>query len=205
VFEPFFSTKAPGKGTGLGLSQVYGFVQQSGGAVAVASKVDRGTEVTLYLPRSLDEAAANAAPSEPDDASAQTAQSTGNREMILVVEDNPDVKATAIALLEQLNYRTRAVDSGRAALDLIAAGKPPVDLVFSDVVLPGEFDGLALAGIMRERYPHIPVLLTSGYAKALSGRQDLPILRKPYRLAALAKAIKENLPAGRESGVGLSS
>ncbi len=195
VFEPFFSTKAPGKGTGLGLSQVYGFAHQSGGTVAVVSEVNRGTEVTIYLPHSLDAVTApvSSETSEPVE------QMNGDGEMILVVEDNAEVKNAAITLLEQLNYRTHAVETGREALDLLAAGNA-VDLVFSDVVLPGEFDGLALAGLIRERHPHIPVVLTSGYAKALSGRQDLQILRKPYQIAALAKAINDNLASGRRSG-----
>ena len=91
------------------------------------------------------------------------------------------------------------METGREALDLLATGKA-FDLVFSDVVMPGEFDGLALARLIHERHPHIPVVLTSGYAKALSGRQDLQILRKPYQIAALAKAISENLASGRRSG-----
>jgi CheY-like chemotaxis protein len=122
---------------------------------------------------------------------------SGEREMILVVEDNPDVKNVAVALLEELNYRTQAVDNARAALDLLGAGMP-VDLVFSDVVLPGELDGLALARAIKERHPRVPVLLTSGYSKALSGRHDLPILRKPYRISALAQAIRANLDSHRD-------
>jgi len=185
VFEPFFTTKTPGKGTGLGLSQVYGFTQQSGGAVTVTSEVGRGTAVTIYLPRS--DAPVIAAP-----AAVQPAQSNGGGETILVVEDNPDVKAVATALLEQLNYRTHAVTSAREALNVLASGMP-VHLVFTDVMLPGDTDGLALARAVNERYPHVPVLLTSGYAKALAGRHGLPILRKPYQLAALGEAIRDNL------------
>jgi PAS domain S-box-containing protein len=192
IFEPFFSTKAPGKGTGLGLSQAYGFAHQSGGAIAVASEVGRGTAITIYLPRSHSPLAAEK-PKEP-----AAAQSLGSGETILVVEDNPDVQNVVLAMLEQLNYRVHAVDTVAAALELIAADTP-IDLILSDVVLPGEFDGLALARIVQERFPHIPVLLTSGYAKALSGRHDLPILRKPYQIAALAKAIRENLDRKRST------
>jgi CheY-like chemotaxis protein len=94
--------------------------------------------------------------------------------MILVVEDNPDVKTAATTLLEQLNYRTIAVESAKAALDFLAAGKP-VDLVFSDVMLPGDLYGLGLARTTGKQYPHIPVLLTSGCAKALSGQHGMPI------------------------------
>jgi CheY-like chemotaxis protein len=94
--------------------------------------------------------------------------------MILVVEDNPDVKTAATTLLEQLNYRTIAVESAKAALDFLAAEKP-VDLVFSDVMLPGDLDDLGLARTIGKQYPHIPVLLTSGRAKALSGQHGMPI------------------------------
>ncbi|MGC1762024.1 MAG: response regulator [Pseudolabrys sp.] len=97
-----------------------------------------------------------------------------SREMILVVEDNPDVTTVATTLLEQLNYRTIAVESAKAALDFLAAGKP-VDLVFSDVMLPGDLYGLGLARTIGKQYPHIPVLLTSGCAKALSGQHGMPI------------------------------
>ena len=184
VFEPFFTTKTAGKGTGLGLSQVYGFAQQSGGAVTVASEVGRGTDVTIYLPRSHEPLISVAAPEPP-------AESAGHGETILVVEDNPDVRTVAVALLEQLNYRTKAVDSARAALDLLAT--TPVDLVFTDVMLPGDSDGLTLARAIRQRFPHLPILLTSGYARALTTRHGLPILRKPYQIAALGEAIREAL------------
>ncbi|MGH6663430.1 MAG: ATP-binding protein, partial [Pseudolabrys sp.] len=191
IFEPFFTTKEPGKGTGLGLSQVYGFAQQSGGAVAVDSVVGRGTNVTIYLPRSR-EPVENVPQPEPD------AQKSGQGEAILVVEDNPDVKAVATALLEQLGYRTIAVDSAAAALKRLASGEH-IDLVFTDVMLPGDIDGLALAKTIRTKYPQIPVLLTSGYAKALTARHALPILRKPYQISALSEAIRGGL-AGRPSG-----
>jgi CheY-like chemotaxis protein len=189
AFDPFFTTKPSGKGTGLGLSQVYGFARQSGGDIVLRSEAGRGTQVTLYLPRSREPLTAPA-PGEV------AADSSGNGEVILVVEDNPEVKAVAVSLLEQLNYRTCAVDSARAALDTLAAGMP-IDLVFTDVMLLGDLDGLALARIVAERHPRMPVLLTSGYAKALTGRHGMPILRKPYQLAALGEAIRENLRAPR--------
>ena len=188
IFEPFFTTKSPDKGTGLGLSQAYGFVQQSGGGIAVRSQVGRGTRVTLYLPRS--HAAVTAVIPET------TTQSYGEGQTILVVEDNPDVKTVATTLLEQLNYHTVAVDNAKSALDFLAAGKS-VDMVFSDVMLPGDLDGLGLAKTIGKRYPQIPVLLTSGYAKALSGQHGMPILRKPYQISALAEAVRSTLEAGR--------
>jgi CheY-like chemotaxis protein len=182
IFEPFFTTKGAGKGTGLGLSQAYGFAQQAGGAISVDSAVGRGTTVTIYLPRSH-------APVVDISALEAPAHSEGRGETVLVVEDNPDVKSVAISLLEQLNYRVISVDSGRAALDTIERGEP-IDLVFSDVMLPGEVDGVQLATTLRERRPDLPVLLTSGYAEALTRSHGHPLLRKPYRMAALAEAVR---------------
>ena len=187
VFEPFFTTKSPDKGTGLGMSQAYGFAHQSGGAIAVASEPGRGTQVTIYLPRS-DQPASDVVVPEPPEVK------PGAKETILVVEDNPDVKAVATAMLRQLNYRTVAVESAAQALTTLKSGNA-VDLVFTDVVLPGDTDGVALALTVRQRYPHIPVLLTSGYARVLGARHGLPILRKPYELSALAQAIQDNLNA----------
>lgn len=186
IFEPFFTTKSAGKGTGLGLSQAYGFAHQSGGAIAVQSKIGYGTQVTLYLPRSR-ETVAPVVVTEPSGHAGG-----GQGETILVVEDNPEVRAVAVTLLENLNYRTIAVDSARAALNLLAAGTQ-VNLVFSDVMLPGDLDGVALAEALGKRYPQLPLLLTSGYAKALSGRHGRPILRKPYQISALAEAIRTTL------------
>ena len=185
IFEPFFTTKTAGKGTGLGLSQAYGFARQSGGTIAVSSKVGEGTRVTIYLPRSHAPVAV-VAPTEA------TSQSAGRGETILVVEDNPEVKSVAVALLEQLNYRTVAVDNAKSALNLLATGTP-IDLVFTDVMLPGDLDGVALAHAIGRKHPRVPVLLTSGYAKALAGRHGLPILRKPYQLSALAEAVRSTL------------
>jgi PAS domain S-box-containing protein len=185
IFEPFFTTKTAGKGTGLGLSQAYGFAHQSGGAISVRSSVGKGTQVTLHLPRSHAPIAV-LVPAEP------AGQMTGSGETILVVEDNPDVKSVAVTLLEQLNYRTVAVENAKSALNVLASGST-VDLVFTDVMLPGDVDGVMLAQTIGKRYPNVPVLLTSGYAKALTGRHGLPILRKPYQLAALAEAIRKSL------------
>ena len=113
-----------------------------------------------------------------------------------MVEDNPDVRTVAVALLEQLNYRTYAVEGARDALAVLDAGEP-IDLVFTDVMLPGDVDGLALARAVREKFPNLPVLLTSGYAKALAGRHGLPILRKPYQISALSEAIRGGLDGAR--------
>jgi PAS domain S-box-containing protein len=192
VFEPFFTTKQVDKGTGLGLSQVYGFTRQSGGTTTIASVPGSGTMVTIYLPRSHAPIVSAIEPGVGEEAA-----SSGN-EAILLVEDNAEVKAVAGMLLQQLGYRVDAVDNAAAALDLLAEGKS-VDLVFSDVVMPGEMDGLALARRIRTDYPHIPVLLTTGYAKAASQAKGFPILRKPYRLTNLSRAIRDAIETQRKS------
>ena len=189
VFEPFFTTKGPDKGTGLGLSQAYGFARQSGGAITLASEVGKGTQVTMYLPRST-QSVAVPAPSVAVEAA------PGHGETILVVEDNPDVTTVATAMLEQLDYRTVAVHSAAEALKVIGSGQP-IDLVFTDVMLPGDLDGIALAQRIRNHYPQLPVVLTSAYAKALAARHGLPTLRKPYQLSTLAQTIRENLHGER--------
>ena len=193
VFEPFFTTKQVDKGTGLGLSQVYGFTRQSGGTTAISSAPGTGTSVTIYLPRGIAASGDSAVePGAGDDVA------PAGSEAILLVEDNAEVKAVAGMLLQQLGYRVNAVDNAAAALDLLAEGKS-VDLVFSDVVMPGEMDGLALARRIRTDYPHIPVLLTTGYAKAASQAKGFPILRKPYRLTNLSRAIRDAIETQRRS------
>ena len=185
VVEPFFTTKAPDKGTGLGLSQVYGFARRSAGTVSINSEVGLGTKVTIYLPRSH---ATLAVPSPQDEAEYAAA----GRQTILVVEDNIDVRKAAVSLLEQLGYRTTEVDTAAAALDVLASGKE-VNLVFSDVVLPGQTDGLALARMLVERDPGIPVVLTTGYAKVFDSNPEFPVLRKPYQISALGRVIHDAL------------
>jgi PAS domain S-box-containing protein len=189
VVEPFFTTKGPDKGTGLGLSQVYGFARRSGGTVAIESEPGRGTKVTVYLPRSH---AAIALPSPQDEGKYVASE----RQTVLVVEDNADVRNVAVALLKELGYRTIEADTAPAALALLANGRN-VRLVFSDVVLPGEIDGLALARTVCTRYPHIPVVLTTGYTEAFDTDPEFPLLRKPYQIAALGRVIHDALGAAR--------
>ena len=182
VFEPFFTTKPVGKGTGLGLSQVHGFANQSGGAVTLSSEPGGGTAVTIYLPRSTN-AAANA--KEGAVAAGDAAHGT-----VLVVEDSRDVAEVTSALLEQLGYRVVRAENAAEALRHLQQGIG-VDLLFSDIVMPGAINGLALAQICQERFPEIPVLLTSGFsdaAQAADGHFD--ILRKPFELSALEHAIE---------------
>jgi PAS domain S-box-containing protein len=180
VFEPFFTTKDVDKGTGLGLSQVYGFAQQSGGRVTLRSTLGQGTEITLYLPRST--------------ASAQVPAEAGPFEQvegveILVVEDNPEVSDVAAGLLEQLGNQPRIVSSAAAALQALRDGPLP-DLLFSDIVMAGEMNGLDLARLVREEHPNLPILLVTGYSAAAAGVTDeFPILSKPYSLADLSRAL----------------
>jgi PAS domain S-box-containing protein len=182
LFEPFFTTKP--EGTGLGLSQVYGFTRQSGGTVTVESRLGHGTIVTIYLPRSAPQPDAR----PPGRDSVDTAPA---ERAVLLVEDNPDVREVAAGLLERLGYRVNSVDSALAALKALAAGTA-VDVVFSDLVMPGEMDGLGLARRLREEYPEIPVLLTSGYAKAGSAAgEGFTVLRKPYRIDELSRALSD--------------
>ena len=186
VFEPFFTTKQLDKGTGLGLSQVYGLTRQSGGTVTIASRLGNGTAVTLYLPRSH----------RPLSKRGVTEGDTPRGgEKVLLVEDNPEVQETAGMLLDQLGYRVFRAQSAAAALQLLQSGEA-VDLVFSDIIMPGELDGMALARQVKEEYPDVAVLLTSGYAKAANAQEaGFRILRKPYKLATLARAIRHALDA----------
>ena len=185
VVEPFFTTKGPDKGTGLGLSQVYGLAHRSGGTVQITSEIGHGTKVTIYLPRSD---APVAAPS-PEDTSRYMA---ADLRTILVVEDNKDVKNVAVSLLEQLGYKTIAVESATEALDVLASGQM-VNLVFTDVALPGQLDGLALARKVTDRYGGIPIVLTTGYTRAFDSEPEFPVLRKPYQIAALGRLIHQAL------------
>ncbi len=186
VIEPFFTTKEVDKGTGLGLSQVYGFVQQSGGQMTVHSELGAGTTITIYLPRSAEPAAAAIAASR-DDAS--------ERLDILCVEDNPDVADVAAGLLEHMGHTARIANSASAAVRMLEQGPAP-DVVFSDIVMAGDMDGLALARHIRKRWPELPVLLATGYSRAAARIGDeFPIIGKPYQIAELNDALGAALKA----------
>lgn len=197
VFEPFFTTKGVDKGTGLGLSQVYGFARRSGGTVAVKSEIQHGTTVTIYLPRSH----ASVEPPAEEDAGFYAAPAGAT---VLVVEDNDEVRAVTVSLLEQLGYRTIAVDNAATALEILASPQP-VSIVFSDVVLPGEIDGLSLACTARARYPDVPVVLTTGYTRVFDSEPEYPVLRKPYQISALGRIIRETLDAAQAKKTALAS
>jgi PAS domain S-box-containing protein len=185
VFEPFFTTKGADKGTGLGLSQVYGFARRSGGTVVVRSQVQRGTTATIYLPRSH----ANVETPVQEDTGHHIAPADAT---VLVVEDNDDVRAVAVSLLEQLGYRTISVENAHAALEALASPQP-ISVIFSDVVLPGEINGLSLARTVKARYPAVPVVLTTGYARVFETEPEFPVLRKPYQISALSRVVREAL------------
>jgi PAS domain S-box-containing protein len=191
IFEPFFTTKEIDKGTGLGLSQVHGFAHQSGGTVTVESAVGQGTRMTLYLPRS------RGAALQPKDQSS-AAPETGKGQTVLLVEDNPEVANITVTMLRELGYAVIQAPGVEAALDILRA-QADVALVLSDIVMPGPRDGLALAQIVREQYPRLPVLLATGYSRAAENAiGTFPLLRKPYQLADLGRAIT-NLLAARDN------
>ena len=180
IFDPFFTTKPVGKGTGLGLSQVHGFAHQAGGTVRVESELGHGTKVTILLPRD------ETAPSADKTSIAEV----GGSGTVLLVEDNPDVASVSASLLEQLGYTVRRVPDADAALRDVELHN--VDLVFSDIVMPGKIDGLTLARRLREMCPELPILLATGYSDAAAGvRGDFPILRKPYEIHQLSQAIAQ--------------
>lgn len=187
VFEPFFTTKEPGRGTGLGLSTVYGFAEQSGGHATIESAPGRGTTVNLYLPRAVEEAESKAGPAEPVPLSEAS-------EVVLVVEDNPEVRELTLQRVEGLGYVAIEAENGAAAIRMLENGED-VQLVLSDIVMAGGVSGYDVARWIREHAPHIKVLLTTGYAaeeaEAKPDAADVAILRKPYKRADLAAALRD--------------
>jgi len=191
IFEPFFTTKEVGKGTGLGLSQAFGFAKQSGGDITVESALGSGATFTICLPLAdapPDAAAADRTSNEP--------ATSGRGYRVLVVEDNDDVGRFSTELLEDLGYVVRRVASANAALDVLAQDELAVDLVFSDVIMPG-MNGVELAGLIRERYPGLPVVLTSGYSNVLAENTHcgFELIQKPYSVEALSRILRKAMAA----------
>lgn len=185
IFEPFYTTKEVGKGTGLGLSQVFGFAQQSDGEIEVWSAPGQGAVFTLYLRR----AEAGAAP-EPRLAQPYEARVHGSR--VLVVEDNEAVGQFSTEMLHDLGYVTTWVSNAAEALDRLAETSGAFDLVFSDVIMPG-MNGVDLARTVRDRYPTLPVVLTSGYSNVLAEEHHdgFELIKKPYSVEELAKVMRK--------------
>lgn len=189
VFEPFFSTKPEGKGTGLGLSMVYGLVKQSGGHIKIYSELGHGTTVKLYFPRAH----------ENEDVVTDLSNTPvrGGSETILVVEDDEDVREGTVALLRDLGYRVLKAKDGASAMGVIESGLP-IDLLFTDVVMPGPVRSPDLARTAKERLPNLAVLFTSGYTENAivhGGRLDrgVQLLGKPYSREQLARKIRHVL------------
>jgi len=190
VFDPFFTTKGQGEGTGLGLSMVYGFAKQSGGLVTIESEEGVGTLVRLYLPRAEEELGDRAA---DDDSEVPR----GHGESVLVVEDEPAVRELVISLLEELGYRVDGAGDGPEALAILDVTQH-VDLLLSDVVLPGGISGVQLTREVKRRRPEVRILLMSGYAAGTlkkEGRLDpgVVLLPKPFQQIDLARRVREVL------------
>jgi CheY-like chemotaxis protein len=188
VFEPFFTTKPPGQGTGLGLSMVYGIVKQSGGIAEVMSKPGEGTVFALYLPAVSEEV-------EAEPLVASSLRGTGQQ--ILVVEDDPQVRAVARRALQSAGYAVYEAITGLAAINFMAAHPREIDLVVSDVVMPG-MNGRELADQLQGTHPDLPILFVSGYPGAEIERRGLFVegaafIPKPFAPDALIRAVNEAL------------
>jgi signal transduction histidine kinase len=196
VFEPFFTTKEVGKGTGLGLSMVYGFVKQSGGHLRIESSLGRGTTVTLYLPRFIGTVSEEEAIAQPP------AMPAKSGETVLVVEDDPEVRAHTCDVLAELGYAIIAVGDGLSAIAIID-GDRAFDLIFTDVVLPGSLNGRDIAVHARSVRPATPILFTSGYARETIVQNErledgVELLSKPFNYGDLASKVRSAID--RSSG-----
>jgi CheY-like chemotaxis protein len=199
VFEPFFTTKDVGKGSGLGLPHVYGFAQQSGGRLDIQSSVGVGTVVTLLLPRSTVQATPS---SDPPTMPVLRTEGT-RRGVALLVEDDPEVAALTVEMLNDLGFAVVQAASPAAALGALANGRR-IDVVFSDIMMPGGMNGLELGREIRRRHPELRVVLTTGYSESAASMVpgEFPLILKPYSLEGLSLALgigDDSKPAtGRE-------
>jgi len=193
VYEPFFTTKEIGKGSGLGLSMVYGFTQQSNGGCHIESSPRKGTTVSIYIPEFIERRGIDR---KPEDTKGEE-ESLRSSEVILVVEDEPRVRRVALRDLNNLGYKTLEAENADMAKTIIESGEP-IDLLFSDILMPGEMDGHALAIWTEENYPQIKIVLTSGYSKDKADIREnqahpFPLLRKPYSIENLTQQIRTTL------------
>ncbi|MBT4257511.1 MAG: response regulator [Gammaproteobacteria bacterium] len=191
VFDPFFTTKDVGKGSGLGLSMVYGFVQQSGGTCQVTTKPGKGTTISLYFPK------VQGKENSGQLAADKEMEAVGQALTILVVEDEHRVRRVTLRDLQQMGYNTLEAENADGAKAIIESGES-INLLFSDVLMPGNMDGHMLAIWTKENHPDIRIVLTSGYSK---GKADVgageahsfPMVRKPYTIRKLAETINAEL------------
>jgi CheY-like chemotaxis protein len=193
IFEPFFTTKPTGKGTGLGLSMIYGFAKQSNGHLKIYSEVGHGTTIRLYLPRHATQGAALSVTAGAD----ASFDHAGGRETILVVEDDPMVRSLVTTRLTELGYRVLEADEGAAALKILKS-QEPIDLLLTDVVLPGALTGRALSDAASKLRPKLKILFSSGYTQSSidhQGKLDpgVQFLPKPFRRTELAAKVREIL------------
>lgn len=202
AFDPFFTTKPPGKGSGLGLSMVYGFARQSGGHIGLDSEPGRGTVARLYLPRARLHSVDSDARGEAEAAASVRALPGGRGEQILFVEDDELVREHVASLLDDLGYRVVSARHGPDALARLAE-HPDIDLMFTDVVMPGGMNGRELADAVHRERPTIPVLFTSGYTQNALEREGrleagFELLSKPFRRRDLALKLRALLDRARE-------
>ena len=192
VFEPFYTTKEPGKGSGLGLSMVHGFVTQSRGTVVIESEQGAGSKIKLYLP----EVTASNTTLPPSIETTFSNRVASGREKILVVDDEPRVRKTAVRVLRKLGYEVIEAASGDEALASMEKNKD-IDLLFSDIMMPGGMNGRELASIVTKKYPKVKIQLTSGYENVDVTRNSidaaLPLLKKPYDREQLSIALRKQL------------
>lgn len=199
--EPFFTTKATGQGTGLGLSMVQSFVYRSGGQMRIISELGKGTEIEILLPRALEETQEVPSENQPDDLKF-------GHETILVVDDEEALVDIAVSHLNHLGYITFIAHNSKEALSVLNAN-PSIDLIFTDVIMPGEMDGHELAVTAKQAFPAVKVLITTGFAKKYdtfdsdeitrSSKPQLSILRKPYDKLSLSSAIRATLDTNENS------
>jgi two-component system CheB/CheR fusion protein len=191
AFEPYFTTKGPGEGSGLGLSMVYGFAKQSGGHITIYSELGLGTTVNLLLPAVLSDGEAESAVPAPQVREAKN-------ETILVVDDDPKVRRLTVTRLKELDYTVIAASDGTQVARLLKKHEE-IDLVLSDVVMPGGMTGFDVASQVLAQRPNVKILLATGYAKGVEpwegavGEIEHRILRKPYGLKELARTLRELL------------